>query len=210
MNIYLMRHGETPWNQQRKLQGQSDIPLNEYGKELAQMTRTGMEKIPIDAIYCSPLIRTKETAEIMASKREVSVQIDERLIEIGFGLGEGALIDEIHEDDTSPLYDFLHRPDQFIPMEGGESFAQVEKRCRSFMEEVLLPLEGKKEHVLLVTHGAFLRVFIGCVQGYEYTQFWERCRHKNCAVTSIALEGGHFTLLEEGKLYYEDKKQVDW
>ncbi len=210
MKISIMRHGETQWNKERKLQGQSDICLNEYGRELAYATKEGMKGEVIDGIFTSPLIRTRETAAIMAEDRNLPVIPDKRLIEIAFGVGEGANIDEIRKDETCNLYHFLHKPQIYVPLEGGESFDQVKERCISFINEVLLPLEGTKEHVLLVAHGAFIRVMIAYVQGYPYEEFWDRNKHKNCAVTSFSLEDGKLTLLEEGKLYYEDYKNVDW
>ncbi len=210
MKISIMRHGETQWNKERKLQGQSDICLNDYGKELAYATKEGMKDEVIDCIFTSPLTRTRETAAIMAEDRTISITPDQRLIEIAFGVGEGANIDEVNQDETCNLYYFLHRPEEYTPLEGGESFDQVKERCISFINEVLLPLEGKKDHVLLVAHGAFIRVMISYVQGYSYKEFWERNKHKNCAVTSFSLEDGKLTLLEEGKLYYEDRKNVDW
>ena len=61
MKIYFVRHGETIWNKEKKIQGQSDIPLNEYGRELAYVTANALQDIPFDIVYSSPLIRAKET-----------------------------------------------------------------------------------------------------------------------------------------------------
>lgn len=65
MKLYLIRHGETDWNKEFKIQGSSDIELNEYGRELAFITREGLRHIPFDIAYTSPLKRAKETAEII-------------------------------------------------------------------------------------------------------------------------------------------------
>ena len=61
MKLYLIRHGETDWNKEFKIQGSSDIELNEYGRELAFITREGLRHIPFDIAYTSPLKRAKET-----------------------------------------------------------------------------------------------------------------------------------------------------
>ena len=65
MKVYLIRHGETDWNSVRKLQGQTDIRLNDYGIELAKLTAEGLKDVDFDLIYSSPLIRAVETAEII-------------------------------------------------------------------------------------------------------------------------------------------------
>ena len=63
MKLYLIRHGETDWNKEFKIQGSSDIELNEYGRELAFITREGLRHIPFDIAYTSPLKRAKEFLE---------------------------------------------------------------------------------------------------------------------------------------------------
>ena len=69
MRIYIMRHGETDWNRENKIQGRVDIPLNENGRELARITAEKLKKIPFAAAITSPLIRAKETAEIIMGDR---------------------------------------------------------------------------------------------------------------------------------------------
>ena len=65
MKLYLIRHGETDYNKMKRNQGQIDIPLNEYGRELAEKTREGLAEVPFDLCLCSPLSRARETAEII-------------------------------------------------------------------------------------------------------------------------------------------------
>ena len=73
MKLYLIRHGETDWNKEFKIQGSSDIELNEYGRELAFITREGLRHIPFDIAYTSPLKRAKETAEIILGGRYMKI-----------------------------------------------------------------------------------------------------------------------------------------
>ena len=88
MKLYLVRHGETSWNIERKVQGQTDIPLNETGVRQAEKVREELKSVAFDICYCSPLIRAKRTAEIVADGR-VDIVIDENLKERGFGELEG-------------------------------------------------------------------------------------------------------------------------
>ena len=93
MLIYLMRHGETDWNKERRLQGQSDIPLNEYGIELAAKTAEAMAEIPFDMAFCSPLERAEKTARIILGERNTPLYTDSLLMEINFGSKEGICFD---------------------------------------------------------------------------------------------------------------------
>ena len=87
--LYIMRHGKTDWNIQHKLQGRTDIPLNEEGRQMAKQAREDYLNIPIDICYCSPLIRARETAELVLQGRNIPILCDDRLIEMGFGIYEG-------------------------------------------------------------------------------------------------------------------------
>ena len=78
MDIYLIRHGETDWNKKRKLQGQVDIPLNEFGKLLAKETAPALADVPFAVCYTSPLKRAAETARLVLGDREVPIVPDKR------------------------------------------------------------------------------------------------------------------------------------
>ena len=87
--LYIMRHGRTDWNERHKLQGRTDIPLNEDGRRMAEAAREEYLDVPLDICYCSPLIRAKETAEIVLRGRDIRIRTDERLREMSFGEYEG-------------------------------------------------------------------------------------------------------------------------
>ena len=84
MKVYLMRHGETDYNKKGLIQGTLDIPLNEFGLELAEKTKEGFEKegLTFDYCYCSPLIRARQTAEIILRGTDTPLSYDERIREI--------------------------------------------------------------------------------------------------------------------------------
>ena len=65
MELYIIRHGETYWNHEHRIQGRSDVPLNENGRALAGKTGEALEQTPFDVIYSSPLIRAYETANLI-------------------------------------------------------------------------------------------------------------------------------------------------
>ena len=92
--LYIMRHGKTDWNELHKLQGRTDIPLNEYGIELAKITSDGIEKegLQFDIIYASPLSRARKTAEIVRGTHTTEIVIDDRIIEMNFGKSESEIL----------------------------------------------------------------------------------------------------------------------
>lgn len=98
MKLYIIRHGETDWNKQKRLQGQSDTMLNEYGIELAEITAKALKDVQFDYIFSSPLKRAYKTAEIIRGERNVPIVTDDRLKEIGFGINEGVRSELITKD----------------------------------------------------------------------------------------------------------------
>ena len=119
MEIYLFRHGETDWNKERRLQGHSDIPLNGFGRELAVETAGSLAGLTFDRAFSSPLKRAFETAQILLAGRNVPLETDERLMEMGFGDCEGGAFDLPKADPEHPLHDFSVGPSFFRPGEAG-------------------------------------------------------------------------------------------
>ena len=209
MKIYFVRHGETIWNKEKKIQGRSDIPLNEYGIELGQITAEALKNIPFDIVYSSPLIRAKETAEILVKNRNLEIHEDMRLVEMCFGEGEGESLPEIHAHSEMKLHDFIHNPGQYTPPLGGETFEELYNRCKNFIEEVIIPSEKKYNTMLVVGHGALIRGMIHYINNRPTKDFWI-VTHKNCSVTIADCIDGKFTLLEEAKIFYTEETKATW
>ncbi|MCM1027309.1 MAG: histidine phosphatase family protein [Roseburia sp.] len=207
MRIYLMRHGETNWNHERRLQGQSDIPLNGRGIELAEKTAEGLKDIPFDAAFSSPLNRALTTARIVAEGRGIPVVTDDRLKEINFGAGEGTYFDPAKADPGHPMHNFFCHPELFTPMEGGESIDQVRARAEEFLRERVFPLEGSCGNILIAAHGAIIRSLINRLSGIPDQDFW-RIALPNCAVSTLSLENGELKVLEQSRIYYDEPVNV--
>ena len=201
MEIYLFRHGETDWTKARRLQGHSDIPLNEFGRELAVETAKALAGISFDRAFSSPLKRAFETAEILLAGQDVSLETDERLMEMGFGECEGGDFDRPKLDSEHPLHDFFCRPQCFQPRAGAESFQEAFGRGQAFLRERIVPLEGSCSRVLIVAHGAFNRCLLSAIGEIPLEKFWE-IGLPNCAASILSLEDGKFRILEMGKVYY--------
>lgn len=201
MDIYLFRHGETDWNKERKLQGRSDVPLNESGRALAAETARALAGVPFDRAFSSPLKRALETAEILLGPRDIPLETDERLQEMSFGDCEGGDYDPPKTDPEHPLHDFFRRPERFVPSMGAEAFQEAMERGQDFLRDRIVPLEGSCDKVLIVAHGAFNRCLLSVIGEIPLEHFWE-IGLPNCAASILSLEGGRFRILEMGKVYY--------
>lgn len=201
MKIYLMRHGETDWNKEGKLQGSADIPLNENGIRLAQETAQALKEIPFEVIYSSPLCRARKTAELMRLERQIPIFEDARLKEMSFGRYEGDSIYQAAHDAENPLYKFIREPENFNAQDG-ENFSDVIARAQNYIDEVLIPAQKEYSTVLITAHGAFIRCFLRCIENRPLSAFWGGIPLKNCCVTAMELQGMNIKILEEGKIYY--------
>ncbi len=203
MIIYLFRHGETDWNKARRLQGQSDVPLNEFGRELAVKTAAALKEkgITFDRAFSSPLKRALETAEIILGDEKAPLVSDDRLKEFNFGAGEGERFEVMKSDERHPLYHFFCKPECYIAEGDAESFADVQGRVQEFLREQILPLEGQCETVLVVAHGAYNRSVLSSVANIPLEDFW-KIGLPNCAASILKLEDGKLKILEKSTVFY--------
>ena len=196
MMLYIVRHGETDWNIARRMQGHSDIPLNANGLRQARQAAAGMRGLPIDRILTSPLRRAKQTAQAVAAGRGVPVLIEENLIEMGFGALEGKLLRDYPE-----YLCIFSDPERYVPAEGGESYPELDERCRVLLEEIIPPLEGRYHDVLMCSHGALIKGVVRRLLGRPLSQFWTDPPQPNCSCTVLEYDGGQYRLVEQGRLY---------
>ena len=90
MKFYVTRHGQTAWNQQNIVCGITDISLDETGMQQARETAERLRDIHLDRVICSPLLRARQTAELICQGREIPFSVDKRVREQNYGIYEGA------------------------------------------------------------------------------------------------------------------------
>ena len=201
MILYIMRHGETDWNKKHLWQGRTDIPLNEKGRYVAELTREGLKDIQFDVAFCSPLCRAKETAEILLRDRDIELIVDERIIEMGFGPFEGKDM-RMLTDETKT---FFQHPEQYQVPEGAERFEEVLEREKSFLDELSANPRYQESNILIATHGAALRGLIAVIQNKPVSRYWEGGVHKNCGMTIVDVKDGVYEIVEEAIILYDEK-----
>lgn len=190
MYLYIMRHGETDDNTKRVLQGQKDNPLNENGRKQAEEARFELEGITFDKIYVSPLIRAVQTAELATGRDREEFIIEERIKEIGFGVLEGTVSDDM----KMPYRNFFFNPAEYEAPKGGETLAQLSGRVWDFLQELKGTLPGQK--VLLVSHGAAIHAMVNRIQKKDMSHFWDM-RLGNCGVLEVSDESGEYKIIKE-------------
>ena len=173
--LYLARHGETDWNRELRVQGSSDIALNELGRRQAQALAQELEHVELDAIYSSDLSRARETAAAVAALHGLEVRLDPRLRERAFGSWEGLTREEIHALPEGSRHD-------------GESDEEVRERVLEAIQAIADAHPG--EDVLVVAHGGALNALWHHAVG-ERVERWA-----NCAVYKLAVRDGGYVAVD--------------
>jgi len=182
-SLYIIRHGRTDWNDRHKIQGQTDIPLNEEGRQMAAVAGEQYADVPFDICFCSPLVRARETAELLLRGRDVSIVYDDRLREMSFGVYEG--VENSFQIPDCPINEFFFHPESYrTPVEGGESTYDLIERTGGFLEEVVKPLIAEGKRVLIVGHGAMNMSIVCQVRRLPVEEFWST-GIKNCKLIQL-------------------------
>lgn len=172
--LYITRHGQTDWNVLHKLQGSNDIPLNDEGRKMAVRANEEYAKLHFDICFCSPLSRSKETAELMLKGRDVPIIEDKRLMEMNFGEYEG--LENSFSIPGHPINVLFKEPEKYTSSIGGaESFEELFARTGDFLNSVIDPLLEQKKDILIVGHGAVNGSIICRIKGLPIEKFWSEC-----------------------------------
>jgi probable phosphoglycerate mutase len=159
VRIILVRHGETDWNKERRIQGGlSDIPLNALGIKQAESLALGLGREKIQAVYSSPLKRSLETAKAIANRHQLEVVIEPALREIEAGKLEGITIAELGQN-FSELLTRDAGDGSFPRAPGGESLPEVRKRSWEIVQRLA---QGHPEGVLVLVSHYFVILTIVC------------------------------------------------
>ncbi|WP_239076169.1 histidine phosphatase family protein, partial [Streptomyces sp. SID9913] len=161
----LLRHGETPLTPQKRFSGSggSDPSLSGIGREQAERVAAALARRgTVQAVVASPLARTRETAQIVAARLGLDVQIEEGLRETDFGAWEGLTFGEVRERHPEDLSAWLSAPDA-EPTGGGESFAATAARVAAARDKLIAAHAGRT--VLLVTHVTPIKTLVRLALG---------------------------------------------
>ena len=174
--IYCIRHGQTDWNSEKRMQGITDIPLNDRGIFEARLAAKEVSKIKWDRIISSPLSRACQTAEILNQRIGLQIETDERLAELNLGNLEGKSLSLL----TPRMWEILGKEPQKIKAEG---LPAAYDRIDDFMRAL-----DFSKNTLIITHSGLFRAIAYYMQnpnGFNYDAFSPRYRDLGIPNTTL-------------------------
>lgn len=152
--IYFTRHGQTFWNVERRMQGQSNSDLTPLGVKQAIALGQRLKDTELDVIYSSSLSRSMRTAELIRGKRKLYIIPEDDFREIDLGEWQGKLMSEVEKQEPEMVDNFWNHPELYI-RPNAETYLQLRERAGKKLEEIVAANKGKK--ILIVTHGVVLK-----------------------------------------------------
>jgi len=180
MILYCVRHGESTYNAEGRVQGQSDVPLSERGRRQGEAVTAAMAHLPIDAIYSSPLRRALETARAVAEPLGLEVQTDPRLMEVNAGIFQDKLRSDLERLHPEEFARWASGDTDFV-IPGGESRRVLARRGLEAFEAIR---RADHQHVAVVAHGRLLVVTFQALM-----EFPADVALQNGSITRISFDG---------------------
>jgi len=156
IDVYLSRHGQTAWNVEYRMQGRRNSPLTDDGIAGAMALKEKIADIPFTTCFTSPMPRALHTALLLIGDRSVRLEIEPGLAEMDLGSWEGVRAEDARQEYPEQFYRFRHRPDLFLPPDGGETFPDVVSRAEVFLRKLEALPDGTGP-ILCVTHAIMLQ-----------------------------------------------------
>lgn len=153
--LWLVRHGQTDWNREGRFQGHADPPLNDLGRRQAAALAESLADETFHAVYCSDLLRARQTAEPLAARLALPMAVDVRLREISHGAWDGLLPGDIQRRYACEWAERSRMPLTARPT-GGETVLEVQARVEAAVSGIAAAHDGN--NVLIVSHGLTLAV----------------------------------------------------
>lgn len=204
--IIAVRHGETAWNVDARIQGQLDIALNEKGRWQAERVGIALATEQVAAVYSSDLARARDTADAVARAAGLSVVTEAGLRERHFGSFEGRTFKEIEQDWPEHALNWRRRIPHWTPPDGGESLLALRERVQSTVDRLADRHRG--ELIVLVAHGGVLdalyRVATG--QPVDSPRTWQLL---NGAINRLLWSAGRLSVVGWSDTLHLEREPID-
>jgi broad specificity phosphatase PhoE len=181
MQLILIRHGETLWNKEGRVQGTSDIELSEAGIEQARRLALSLKDSPIDTIHASPLKRAYRTAEIINSFHQKKIEVHSELMEMDQGDFEGLSFKELMACEKEFLKRWISDPAS-VRMPRGESLAELQQRAWPPISKII----AGQENALVVSHNFTIAAILCHLRKINLSEFRSTCVD-NASKTMISI-----------------------
>lgn len=208
MLLHIVRHGQTDWNVERRIQGQLESELNETGLEQARQRGKDLINIPFAAIYSSSSLRTRQTTQQLLSNRLNDGLVDGKtpvvymddLREVCMGVWQGQLWSEVAAAYPAMVEAHRKGSSDFV-VEGAESMAQLQDRGVKAIEKIITDLYDSKtisdsDEILIVSHGAIMKTMLAYYLNIPLTELHTKPTLPNCAHCLIDVQGTERAIIQ--------------
>ena len=185
--IYLMRHGETEWNVEKRFQGSADSSLTPAGFKQVENAAQWLGAHTMDMIYSSPRGRALQTASVIAAAMNREVHTHAGVSEISLGKWEGKEYRSVQIMDPEGYEAFFHRPSLFQGVDGGESLQAVQKRALNAVGEIAV--RHRNQRILVISHAVTIRLLLLHYLSLGYDRLWEVAAIRQTSLSSIEFKG---------------------
>jgi len=187
MQLHLIRHGQTDWNEERRVQGQSESRLTDLGIQQAKELGERIQHLHFDHVICSSSVRTRQTASHVFAPDINQIDYLDSLREIHLGPWEGHLYDDIAARDPESFEHFWQAPHLF-DVDGAETFFQLQERAIATVQELLTIFQQKQ--VAIISHGALIKTILCHIENRPMSELWTPPHMHNCAHSIIEFNSG--------------------
>jgi broad specificity phosphatase PhoE len=189
--IFVVRHGETDGNQKKIYRGRWDLPLNQNG--MAQVRKAGeaLKPVHLDAIFTSPLLRTRQTAEAVAARQDVEPEEDESLIDIDYG--DWTRLPDAEVAEKFPdLYRQWRQSPETVLFPGGEGLPSVRARVEPVLKK--LAEQHPDQAIALASHRVPIKLLLCAALGLPDSAFWQ-IQIDPASISALDYHDGKFNLI---------------
>jgi len=200
--LYLVRHGQTEWNTQHRMQGRKDSPLTPLGVRQAEQLGEALRDVCFDIVCTSSSGRARHTAQLVRGHQVADIVVYDELQEIDMGHWEGLTQEEIKASEPERLEQFWKEPDLF---EGrtGESFHDAKQRALACLNGIVDAYPGKT--ILIVTHSATLKLLMAHWEGRPMRDLWEPPFLQPASLCKVALRDGRPEIILYGDVRHDER-----
>lgn len=197
--IILIRHGETDWNLEQRFRGRANIPLNDTGLKQAEITaRYIAANWKPRGVYCSPLMRARQTAELVAEPFMLHERSHPGLLDIDYGAWQGHTLEDVQTRWSKALESWYKRP-HTAPIPGGENLQTVRLRALGALREIAE--RHPDQTVVMVSHTVVNRAILLGILDSSNEHFWH-LGQGICALNLIEYDGEAFKLIKMNDTFH--------
>ena len=195
--LYIVRHGETEWNKEGRMQGRLNSNLTPMGKKYATRLGERLKDTEFAHIISSPSGRALETVQLIKGNRDIPIMTDERIMEMNLGSWQGMRQDELKKKFPNEFEQFINKPDDH-QIEGAESLTEMSNRATEFLTG--LKKSRDNGNLLVVTHGRFISALYAVFKGVELKDIWAGPTVQGTSLTIVKLNQEQYEVLLEADM----------